>query len=76
MFVHREEYYLSKAERDQQQVEPSQGGGSEAQIIVAKQRHGPTGDIEVLWHKEFTRFVNLASKSHDEFDQFNVVDTF
>lgn len=76
MFVHREEYFLSKGEQDQQQVERSSGDGTEAQIIVAKQRHGPIGDIELLWHKEFTRFVNLASKSHEEFDQFNVAETF
>ena len=76
MFVHREEYYLSKSERDQQQMEQPQGDGSEALLIVAKQRHGPIGDVELLWHKEYTRFVNLASKSHDEFDQFNVADSF
>ena len=76
MFVHREDYFLSKAELDQQQVEHSHKEGTEAQIIVAKQRNGPTGDVELLWHKEYTRFVNLASKSHDEFDQFNVADSF
>lgn len=76
MFVHREEYYLSKSERDQQQMEQVQTDASEAQLIVAKQRHGPVGDVDLLWHKEYTRFVNVASKSHDEFDQFNVADSF
>ena len=32
-----------------------------ADIIVAKQRHGPIGDIKMLFHGAFTRFANLDS---------------
>ena len=28
--------------------------------IIAKHRHGPTGDVELAWQGEFTRFMNLA----------------
>lgn len=63
MFVHREEYYRSPNEREQ--------FAGQAEIIVAKQRNGPVGDIPLLWHKEFTRFVNAATRQYDEFDQFN-----
>ncbi len=63
MFVHREEYYRTGEEQEQV--------SGEADIIVAKQRNGPIGDIELLWHRKHTRFVNKAAKSYDEFEQFN-----
>jgi replicative DNA helicase len=62
MFVHREEYYHSGEEREQL--------AGEAQIIIAKQRNGPIGDIDLLWHKEFTRFVNPAPARYEELESF------
>ncbi|MGD9646160.1 MAG: replicative DNA helicase [Pirellulales bacterium] len=58
MFVHREEYYAQREE-----LEP--GGGKEhlkglAQIIVAKQRNGPVGDVKLNWDDRYTRFSNRA----------------
>ena len=47
MFVYREEYY----KRD----DPSVKG--RATIILAKQRNGPTGDIDMTFESEYTRFV-------------------
>jgi replicative DNA helicase len=47
MFVYREEYY----KRD----DPSLKG--RATIIIAKQRNGPTGDVEMTFESEYTRFV-------------------
>ncbi len=37
----------------------------EAEFIIAKQRHGPTGEVPLTFHKEFMRFENRA-KSADE----------
>ena len=31
-----------------------------AEIILAKQRNGPTGTVELMFHSEYTRFENLA----------------
>ena len=50
MFVFREEYY----KRD----DPSLKG--KANIIVAKQRNGPTGDVEMTFLHEYTKFVEGA----------------
>ncbi len=58
MFIHREEYY----NRDD---ESARGKG---EVIVAKQRNGPTGDIELAWLDKFTRFENLAQQPYDGFD--------
>lgn len=63
MFVHREEYYRTAEDRDQV--------AGQAEIIIAKQRNGPIGEIDLIWRKEFTRFANPAPEHYDEFDQFN-----
>ena len=69
MFIHREEYYHTKedAERD--------GITGQGDLIIAKQRNGPTGDVKLAWLHRFTRFENLAHESHSEFDQYDQDDT-
>ncbi len=47
-FIYREDYYNKSAQKQ-----------NIAEIIVAKQRNGPTGSVELMWHKEYTRFENL-----------------
>jgi replicative DNA helicase len=63
MFVHREEYYHHGDDKEQY--------AGEAEIIVAKQRNGPIGTVEVQWEKEYTRFQNLAPERYREFDEHN-----
>jgi len=47
VFLYREEYYR-----------PSEENRNKAEAIIAKQRNGPTGSIELLFLKEWTRFEN------------------
>lgn len=63
MFVHREEYYHRGDEASQY--------AGQAEIIIAKQRNGPVGEIELSWEKEFTRFQDRAPERHSEFDNYN-----
>ncbi|MBN9069536.1 MAG: replicative DNA helicase, partial [Rhizobiales bacterium] len=35
-----------------------------AELIIAKQRHGPTGMVPLGFQGEFTRFFDLAEDSH------------
>jgi replicative DNA helicase len=49
-FIHREEYY----DRENEDLK------GKAEIIIAKQRNGPTGSIELAFIADFTRFENLA----------------
>lgn len=70
LFIYREEYYLGKAQpREntteffewQETMEKVMGL---AELIIAKQRHGPTGTIPLQFKAEFTRFMNLAQRDH------------
>ncbi|MEM1224866.1 MAG: replicative DNA helicase [Planctomycetota bacterium] len=62
MFVHREEYYHRGDDRAQY--------AGQAEIIIAKQRNGPVGDVELTWEADFTRFSSRAAEHHSEFDDF------
>ena len=64
MFIHREEYYHTHEESMEK------GITGQGEIIIAKQRSGPTGDVKVGWFPKFTRFDNLAQPTHDEFSDF------
>ncbi len=64
MFIHREEYYCTN-EEDKARV------AGQAEIIVAKQRNGPIGDVKLHWMHDFTRFENAAYKPYDEFEQYS-----
>ena len=56
MFIHREEYYHTREEAQEK------GIAGQADVIVAKQRNGPTGDIKLAWFDKHTRFENLSQK--------------
>ncbi len=60
MFVHRDEYYQTNDE-DKQRVR------GEADLLIRKQRNGPTGDVKLTWMHDFTRFANAAPQQHEEF---------
>ena len=64
MFVHREEYYMTNEEAKERELT------GKADLIVAKQRNGPTDDVKLTWRQEFTRFENRAVDRYDEFDGF------
>jgi replicative DNA helicase len=77
MFIYRDEYYLMREEpkrRDnetndhfnqryedwRQRCEQMYG---KAEVIVAKQRHGPTGIVRLAFEGQFTKFDNLPADS-------------
>jgi replicative DNA helicase len=53
-FIHREEYY----DRDNPEVK------GKAEIIIAKQRNGPTGSVNLAYLSDYTLFANLDT-THD-----------
>ena len=81
MFVYRDEYYLMQRapkELSFDNVEKFQGAvdkwqkdmemaHNKAELIIAKQRHGPTGTIKLFFEAEFTRFGDLDTQHDDGF---------
>jgi replicative DNA helicase len=63
MFVHREEYYHRGEERAQY--------AGQAEIIIAKQRNGPVGEVPLTWEADYTRFLDRAPDRHSEFDDYS-----
>ena len=74
MFIYREEYYLEKSAPQQRPDESGEKHAQRmanweermakvhkiAEILISKQRHGPLGNIKLMFDGEFTRFGNLA----------------
>ena len=70
LFVFREEYYLANKEPragtpeyEKWQLDMSLVHGK-AEVIIGKQRHGPTGMVELQFEGQFTRFSDLAPDGH------------
>ena len=54
LFLYRETYYDSERKEDEDQSDPNK-----AECIVAKNRHGETGSIELHWDGQYTRFTSV-----------------
>ncbi len=66
MFVYREEYYL-KGKQPREGTEEftawladMERAHGKAEVIIGKQRHGPTGTVELQFDAEVTRFSDLV----------------
>ena len=55
VFVFREEYYS-----------PTEDNKNKAELIIAKQRNGPVGSIDMVFVKEWTRFENPEFRRSEE----------
>lgn len=55
MFLYRDDYYNKDSEKK-----------GIAEVIIAKQRNGPIGTVELVWMPEFTKFGNLSREQIHE----------
>ncbi|MDI9349925.1 MAG: replicative DNA helicase [Candidatus Symbiobacter sp.] len=66
MFVYREEYYLSRKEPELGTSEHDDWKAkmdmvhNRAELIIAKQRHGPIGNVRLMFDGRTTKFADLA----------------
>ena len=79
MFIFRESYYLERMEpikkadetdekyneRHHRWRELCESSYNTAEIIIAKQRHGPIGTIKTHFDSNFTKFSDLSSRDYD-----------
>jgi replicative DNA helicase len=77
-FIFREQYYLERAqpthrdgetedkfhERHERWRERCERAHNMAEVIIAKQRHGPTGTVNLFFEGEFTRFGDFIPADH------------
>ena len=79
MFIYRESYYLERLEPIRKSEEDdlkynervsrwqqlTNENYNKAEIIIAKQRHGPIGSIKMHFDANFTKFSDLTTKDYD-----------
>ena len=79
MFIFREQYYLERAEpsqradesddkfqkRHQDWMQRCERAHNLAEVMIAKQRHGPIGTVKLFFEGEFTRFGDLDPRDID-----------
>jgi replicative DNA helicase len=54
MFIYRDEYYNPESEKK-----------GIAEIIISKHRNGPVGSVELVFLKEYTKFVSIIKSTSD-----------
>ena len=60
MFIYRQEMYEGPTDKDGNSLE------GRAEVIVGKQRNGPTGIVNLFFHKSYTRFENYSARAQPQ----------
>jgi len=61
IFIHRPEMYKDLRDKAEEKGETLDG---KAEIMIAKHRNGPTGHLQLKFHKQYTRFDSFTEREH------------
>jgi replicative DNA helicase len=70
MLLHREDYYRQDSGREGKEEEGNKEEKNNiADVIIAKQRNGPTGTEQLIFNSRFTRFYDMSrTQEPSQFD--------
>jgi replicative DNA helicase len=66
MGIFRPEVYANRDEQGQPQNDKGQSVEGLAEILILKQRNGPTGTVELTFSKQYTRFENRTNRPPEQ----------
>jgi replicative DNA helicase len=82
LFVYRDDVYLYKEEKEREKAAKAEGKEfvsqyvekeeEDAEIIIGKQRNGPTGHVKLVFQKKLTRFIDAPAYGGVEITYENV----
>ena len=85
LFVYRDDVYLYKEEKEREKAAKAEGKEftptyvekeeEDAEIIIGKQRNGPTGHVKLVFQKKLTRFVDVPGYAQAVETVYENVDT-